>query len=80
MMDSSLLGYEVGKRDYVSVVRYLLLITVVICGTVILHDGLSQSSGSVSMNESSVGGITFLHLTLFYTYSPVQLGFNVQLL
>ena len=54
-MESSLLGHETNKRNYVSVLRYVLLLTTVICGSILVHDGLTQTGSTLSLNEESVG-------------------------
>ena len=60
MMVSSLLDNEMKTQNYTNVLRYMLFITAVICGTVLLHDGVSQSNAVSTMNEVNIGSGIFI--------------------
>ena len=55
-MQDSLLTNQRKEHDYVSIMRYVLLITIVICGTVLVRDGLTSTVPSTITPEMNVGG------------------------
>ena len=55
-MKTSLLGSEEVKTfDYTGIFRYGIVLTLLICGTLLIHDGFAQHNAVVSTGEKSVG-------------------------
>ena len=71
-METSLLSHEMKNSDFVPVLRYLLVIVTIICGTVLIHDGLTRTGPTSPSKEVHVGGGIFT-LLFFLWLTPVLL-------
>ena len=62
MTESLLLRHESKVRNYATISWYVLLMALIICGMVLIHDGLTDG-----LTEENVGSILQFFLHIFKT-------------